>query len=416
MRLIGTNGLKRVVLGWVIGFYAIERVFMHRFTGLLVMLCVFLLGCSTDKSNPAGSAFVDRNPGGVVTVPPISNQSGSSFLEVITPIILGQREEILIGQMNGMQFQSLFRFRVPVDSLAKLANGVAADFVADGISISLGLRAKRLVDQTQVVVLKPNQGWHEIQSFVDSLTLTERAFPVSLIPGATGSVVGDSTLVVNLPVSYLDAARVGNATAPQIDFMVAPDGINDFLLDVVSREGQTIVALGRQPQLVIPYRVGSNVDTFRVGAMADTYWGRRVDGGPKKDHLLVSKGTFYSSILNFAMPTDIPRGVTVNSAQLELDLDLDRSYFTAFPFEMYHVEFQTSPQDTIYTLYNTQTEVNPTATVKFVFNQSLVQAWLSGRQVNQGVAIRAVGSPVDFTWLVVRDARLNIIYSTPPEL
>lgn len=389
---------------------------MRRFTGLMVMLCVSLLGCSTDKSNPAGSAFVDRDPGQVVTVPPISNQSGTSFLEVITPIILGQREEILIGQMNGMQFQSLFRFRVPVDSLAKLANGVAADFVADGVSVSLGLRGNRLIDQAEVVVLKPEQSWHEIQSFVDSLTLTERDFPASLIPGATGGVVGDTSLVVNLPVSYLDAARVTNATAPQIEMLVAPDGINDFLLDVVSDEGQTVVALGRQPQLVIPYRVGSIVDTFRVGALADTYWGRRVDGGPKKDRLLVSKGIFYSSILNFAMPSDIPRGVTVNSAQLELDLDLDRSYFTAFPFEMYHVEFQTATQDTIYTLYNTQNEINPTATVKFVFNQSLVQAWLSGRQVNQGVAIRAVGSPVDFTWLVIRDARLNIIYSTPPEL
>ena len=380
------------------------------------MLWVALLGCSTEKTNPVGNGFISRDPGQVVTLPSLGLQSGGSFQEILLPIITGQREEILIGQMNGFQFQSLFRFRVPVDSLAQLAGGHAADFVADAVSINLGLRDERLVQQSQVVILEPNDAWGEIQSFVDSLTRSERDFAAVPIPGAIGQVKGDSTLVVELPVSYLDAARGINATAPQIEFMVAPDGLDAFLLDVVSREGQTIAAIGRRPLLVVPYRVGSVTDTFRAPAVADTYWGKRVDGGPRKDQLIVSKGIFYSSILNFEMPTNIPRGATVNSAQLELDLDLDHSYFTALPFELYHVEFRTAQLDTIYTLYNTQTEINPTATAKFVFNQSLVQAWITGAQINQGVAIRAVGVPIDFTWLVIKDARLNVIYSTAPEL
>jgi hypothetical protein len=393
-----------------------ERVFMHRFIGLYVILCLALFGCSTEKISPAGRVLLGRDPGQVVTVPAIGLESGASFQEVLLPIILGQREEILTGQMNGFQFQSLFRFRIPVDSLAQLAGGSAADFVAGAVSVKLGLRGERLINQAQVVILQPDQEWGEIQTFVDSLTRSERVFPASLILGATGQVSGDTSLVIDLPISYFDAARLADASAPQLDFMVAPDGIGDFLLDIVTREGLTISALGRQPQLVVPYRVGGVSDTFRVGAAADTYWGRRVDGGPRKELLIVSKGTFYSSILNFTMPSSIPRGATVNSAELELDLDLDHSYFTALPFEMYHVEFETAVDDTTYTIYNTQAEVNPTTTVKVVFNQSLIQGWTSGAQINQGVAIRAVGTPIDFTWLVIRDARLNIIYSTPPEL
>lgn len=389
---------------------------MHRFMLLFVLPWVVVLGCSTEKSNPAGRALVGRDPGKVVTLPPVSLTSGTSFQELVLPMIMGQREEILLGQMNGFQYQSLFRFRVPVDSLAKVAGGTAADFVADAVTVRLGLRGHRLVNQAQVVALKPGQGWGEIQSFVDSLTLKERDFSATLIPGAVGSVSGDTSLVLTLPVSYFNAARTTNATAPRVEVLVAPDGIGDFLLDIVAREAQTVVALGRRPQFVLPYRVGNVVDTFRVGASADTYWARRVNGGPRTDNLLVSKGTFYSSILNFDMPSTIPRGVTVNSAQLELDLDLDRSYFTAFPFEIYHVEFQTAVKDTVYTLYNTQTEINPTATVKFVFNQSLIQAWIAGAQINQGMAVRAVGTPLDITWLRIRDARLNIIYSTAPEL
>jgi hypothetical protein len=383
---------------------------------LFLLLCVAQMGCSTEKSNPAGSHLLDRDPGRVVTVPSIGLRSGASFQEVLFPIIWGQREEILTGQMNGFQFQSLFRFRVPVDSLAQLAQGSVTDFVAEGIFVKLGLKGERLIQQAQVLILQPDQDWHEIQAFVDSLTLSERIFPASPIAGATAEISGDTSLVVGLPIAYFSAAQQVNATAPQFDFMLAPDGINDFLMDLVSREGQTIAALGRQPQLEVRYRVGTRVDTFRVGALADTYWGSRVDGGPKRDKLIVSKGTFFSTILDFDMPADIPPGATVNSAELELDLDLDHSYFTALPFEMYHVEFKPSVNDTSFTIYNTATEVNPTATFKVVFNQSLVQAWISGTQVNQGVAIRAIGTPIDFTWLVISDARLNIIYSTPPEL
>ena len=387
---------------------------MHRF--MLLILCVVLVGCSTEKTNPAGQNLVGRDPGQVVTLPPVNLASGTSFQELVLPMILGQRPEILLGQMNGFQYQSLFRFRVPVDSLARVAGGTAANFVAEGVQIRLGIQDKRLINQAQVVALKPGQGWGEIQSFVDSLTLKERDFTGTLISGAVGAVVGDTSLVITLPVSYFESARSTNATAPRVEVLVAPDGIDDFLLDLVAREAQTIAALGRRPQIVVPYRVGTVVDTFRIGASADTYLAKRVAGGPPKDNLLMSKGTFYSSILNFDMPANIPKGITVNSAQLELDLDLDRSYFTAFPFELYHVEFQTSVQDTIYTLYNTETQINPNPTVKFVFNQSLIQAWIAGAQVNQGMALRAVGTTLDMTWVRIRDARLNIIYSTAPEL
>jgi hypothetical protein len=383
---------------------------------LPMVLCAALFGCSTEKSSPAGIGLLGRDPGEAVALPPIPMKSGESFQEIILPIIMGQREEILIGQMNGFQFQSLFRFRVPVDSLARAAGGVAGDFVAGSLSANLGLRSSRLIDHSRLLVLKPEQGWTEIQAFIDSLTRAERPFPVSILSGATAQVTADTAISVNLPISYLDAARATNPTAPEFDFMVAPDGIDAFLLDVVAREGQTIVALGRHPRLVLPFHVGSVVDTFRTEAVADTYWGRRSDGGPPRDKLLVSKGTFFSSILNFEIPAGIPVGSTINSAQLELDLDLDHSYFTAFPLEIYHVEFKPSIPDTVFTLYNTQSEINPEASVKIVFNQSLIQAWMSGVQVNQGMAIRAVGAPLDFTWFLIRDARLNVIYSTPPEL
>lgn len=389
---------------------------MYRFVVSLCVVFGVLAGCSTDKTNPAGSALVDRNPGDVVTVPAIEMRAGQSFQELVLPIVLGQREEVLVGQMNGFRFKSLFRFRVPVDSLAQVVGESARDLVATQVQAVLSLRETRLFDQAQVSFLRPTDSWGELRTFVDTLSLIERPVNGTLMTGASTQVLADTTLIATFPVTHFRSLRTGNPPVVNFEFMVSPQGSQDFLYDFVSREGQTLASLGRHPKLALTYQVGAVVDTFWVEPTADTYLAERVDGGPARDNIIVSKGTFYSSILDFEMPDNFPRGATVNSAQLELDLDLDRSYFTAFPFELYHVEFRTSAQDTVYTLYNTQNEINPNATVNFVFNQSLIQAWLSGAQVNQGMALRAVGSPVDFTWVVIENARLKLIYSNPPEL
>jgi hypothetical protein len=216
-----------------------------------------------------------------------------------------------------------------------------------------------------------------------------------------------------VPVSYFEDARAQNPLAPEIDLLLGPELTGDFLLDLVAREAAGGLIDNQPPRMEVIY----NTPDARLvtTTLADTYWGTRVDGGPPRDLLLLSKGTFYGSILKFDLPDSIPNGATFNSARLELDIDQDRSYFRSFPFEMYHVGFRPVRNDTVYTRYNTQIDVLPDAP-EFIFNQALVQAWMTGAQVNRGMALRPLGSPLDMTWLVIKGARLKLIYSIPPEL
>ena len=385
---------------------------------LLIFLAVACLaGCNTGKRNPLGEGFVGRDPGDTVALPAVPLKSARSFHSLTFPTVMGEQEELLVGQMNGFLLRSLLRFNVPDE----LSGGVPPGLVLDSLRVNLGIRSARLVENASLIALRPDSPWEELQTYVDSISLVESEVLATPIPDAVVHVFEDRVRI-DLPVSLLKDAVEAGATS--VEILLQPDGEKPFLLDIFAREANAIRADAPIPELEAVYRVGDVIERAAVQTSADTYWSARVNGGPSEDLIILSEGLFYGSVLNFDLP-DIPQGATINSAQLQLDINLDHSYFSSFPFEIYGLTI--AEGDTAFTRYNEPLLLEPT-TATYTINHTLIQAWISGARLNHGLAL----SPLNFTsttglpallnspplirWLVLKDVRLNLIYSFPPEL
>ena len=384
---------------------------------LIFALAAFFAGCNTEKRNPLGEGFVGRDPGDAVALPAVPLKSAQSFHSLIFPTVMGEQEELLVGQMNGFLLRSLLRFNVPDE----FYGGVPPGLTIDSLRVNLGIRSSRLVENASLIALRPDSPWEELQTYVDTLTLVESEVLATPIPDAVVQVF-DDRVRIDLPLSLLKDAI--DAGSPSLDILLQSDGEAPFLLDIFSREATDIRADAPIPELEAVYRVGDVTERATVQTDADTYWSARVNGGPPEDLAILSEGLFYGSVLNFDLP-NIPQGATVNSAKLQLDFDLDRSYFSSFPFEIYGLRI--AEGDTAFTRFNERLLIEP-ATATYTINQTLIQAWISGARENHGLAL----SPLNFTsstglpallnspplirWLVLKDVRLNLIYSLPPEL
>ncbi|MCY3872093.1 MAG: hypothetical protein OXG87_21305 [Gemmatimonadetes bacterium] len=390
---------------------------MMRKRFLLIFLLAGLAGCNTEKRNPLGEGFVGRDPGDIVALPAVPLKSARSFQSLIFPTVMGEQEELLIGQMNGFLLRSLLRFNVPDE----LSGGVPSGLTIDSLRVNLGIRSARLVENASLVALRPDSPWEELQTYVDSISLVETEVLATPIPDAMAQVFEDRVRI-DLPVSLLkDAVEAGTSS---LEILLQPDGEASFLLDIFAREATDIRADAPIPELEAVYRVGDVTERAAVQADADTYWSARVSGGPSEDLAILSEGLFYGSVLDFDLP-DIPQGATINSAKLQLDIDLDRSYFSSFPFEIYGLKI--AEGDTAFTRFNERLLLEP-ATATYTINQTLIQAWISGVRVNHGLALSPVSfvslrglpvplnSPPLIRWIVLKDVRLNLIYSLPPEL
>ena len=384
---------------------------------LIFLIVACLTGCNTEKRNPLGEGFVGRDPGDIVALPAIPLKSARSFHSLVFPTVMGEQEELLVGQMNGFLLRSLLRFEVP----DQLSGGVPPGLTIDSLRVNLGIRSAQLVENASLVALRPDSPWEELQTYVDTISLVESEVLATPIPDAVAQVVEDRVWI-DLPVSLLkDAVDTG---ALSVEILLQPDGEAPFLLNIFAREATDIRADAPIPELEAVYRVGDVIERETVQADADTYWSARVNGGPPEDLAILAEGFFYGSVLNFDLP-NIPQGATINSAKLQLDIDLDRSHFSSFPIEIYGL--QIAEGDTAFTRFNAEFPIEP-ATATYTINQTLIQAWASGARENHGLAL----SPLNFTsvtglpallnspplirWIVLRDVRLNLIYSLPPEL
>ncbi len=384
---------------------------------LILGVVTCLAGCNTGKRNPLGEGFVGRAPGDTVVLPAVPLTSARSFHSLIFPTVMGEQEELLVGQMNGFLLRSLLRFSVSDE----FSGGVPSGLTIDSLRVNLGIQSARLIENASLIVLRPDSPWEELQTYVDTLSLVETEVLATPIPDAVAQVFADR-VQIDLPVSLLKDAIESSSLS--IEILLQPDGEGPFLLDIFAREANIIRADAPIPELEAVYRVGDVTERVAVQTDADTYWSARTNGGPPENLIILSEGLFYGSVLNFGLP-NIPQGATINSAKLQLDIDLDRSYFSSFPFEVYGLTI--AEGDTSFTRYNERLLIEPAATT-YTINHTLIQAWISGARLNHGLAL----SPLNFTsstglpallnspplirWLVLKDVRLNLIYSLPPEL
>ena len=384
---------------------------------LIFLILACLISCNTEKRNPLGEGFVGRDPGDTVALPAVPLTSARSFHSLIFPTVMGEQEELLVGQMNGFLLRSLLRFNVPDE----FSGGVPPGLTIDSLRVNLGIRSARLVENTSLIALRPDSPWKELQTYVDTLSLVETEVLATPIPDAVAQVFADRVRI-DLPVSLLKDAIESSSLSMEI--LLQPDGEAPFLLDIFAREATDIRADATIPELEVVYRVGDVTERVAVQTDADTYWSARINGGPPENLIILSEGLFYGSVMNFDLP-NIPQGATINSAKLQLDIDLDRSYFSSFPIEIYGL--QIAEGDTAFTRFNAEFPIEPTKAT-YPINQTLIQAWASGARENHGLAL----SPLNFTsstglpallnspplirWLVLKDVRLNLIYSLSPEL
>lgn len=375
---------------------------------LTLMIVGCLAGCNTEKRNPLGEGFVGRDPGEIVALPAVPLKSARSYQSLIFPTVMGEQEELLVGQMNGFLLRSLLRFNVPDE----LSGGVPPGLTVDSLRVNLGIRSARLVENASLIALRPDSPWEELQTYVDTTLWVESEVLATPIPGAVAQVFADRVRI-DLPVSLLkDAVDAGSTS---FDILLRPDGEAPFLLDIFAREAIDIRADAPIPELEVVYRVGDVAQRAAVQTDADTYWSARINGGPPEDLAIISEGLFYGSVLNFDLPS-VPQGATINSAKLQLDFDLDRSYFSSFPFEIYGLTIAAG--DTSFTRY-----IEPTKTT-YTINHTLIQAWISGARANQGLVLSPLNlitsvplnSPPLIQWIVLKNVHLNLIYSLPPEL
>ena len=116
---------------------------------LIFALAAFFTGCNTEKRNPLGEGFVGRDPGDAVALPAVPLKSAQSFHSLIFPTVMGQQEELLIGQMNGFLLRSLLRFNVPDE----FYGGVPPEVTIDSLRVNLGIRSSRLVENASLTAL-----------------------------------------------------------------------------------------------------------------------------------------------------------------------------------------------------------------------------------------------------------------------
>ncbi len=375
--------------------------------------------CGNRATNPIGGDLVGRDPGRVVALPALGLTEGTPKFGGVAPVVTGGSEELLVGRMNGLVFRSLLRFRVDADSLAR-ASGVSWAGALDVHAFRLFLkpRTSGLLGALDLAVSRPGLAWGETSVFSDTLSLEEIEMPATALSDALTSVVGDSVVVVDLPVSLVQDALTGGVASDSVDVLVHPtEGSEDFLVSFISKDAILLVTPKDRPRFELIYSFAGDSLRYESGAGVDTYWGARDGDGPDPGTLLLASGVRYDPILRFDLPDSIPAGATVNSARLEVDVDLDRSFLSVLPFSVGRVEVLAATGDTAYSNYDNPDEVQQfvsgASEPSFLIYPPLIQSWLSKTVPNRGLAIRAQDVQA-MGWVVLLNPRLKLIYSVPP--
>ncbi|MDA0749013.1 MAG: hypothetical protein O2954_21040 [bacterium] len=315
--------------------------------------------------------------------------------------------------MNGLIFRSLFRFQVKADSLARAGGGAGVtDLIVTSAQVHLVQRSILKRGVGELTVHRPDAVWTESTIFADTLTFVEVAFPFSPIAGATTTTVLDTTILVDLPGDYVQAALVANPQLADVEFLLAPGGSEEFITGMITRNGAT-PGTEQYPVMTLNYTVKGTSYTDSIRIWEDTFYGGGYNGGPGPGQLLLSSGIRYGALFRFAFPDSIPKGATVAGAELQLTANPEKSVFVGFPFGVDRVEVAVTAGDTTFTRFNTWLAAESSGS--FLLNQSLVQGWVSGAVPNLGLALRPRNDAV-INWLLLDPPRLKLTYSIPPPL
>ena len=411
---------------------------------LLVPLLLFS-GCGNRADNPVGEGLVTRSSGNVVELAalPVNSGNGSVRFENVFPLDYGFESRMLVGRMNGLIFRSLIKIRINADSLAISAGlSNASDLSLNSLSLRLWRRSSLTRGDGEMSVHHPESQWNEFSVFADTLNFLEIDFPFAPTPFAVAKGRGDSLVTIEYPLDELTTTVRENTGDAQIDLLVAPLSPGDFLTGFHTKDDTiSVVSFGRNPTYVLTYTVGDSVRIHQQQVLEDMYWAARDGDGPAQDVILLSTALRYTPIWRFDLPSSIPPGASVTAAQLLLDVDEEKSLFQPFAFGVNRIEFSDTGVEqfntfntfrftprsvasgTVYEVDELVSQSGATAwlpvlvqndTPTLVLDISLPQSWISGEMPNNGIGLRS-RDDTRLNWIVFRNPRLKLVYSTPPD-
>jgi hypothetical protein len=291
-------------------------------------------------------------------------------------------------------------------------------------------------------VHRPQATWDEFTIFADTLNFLEVDFPYSPTPLVLAEGIGDSLVRIDYPLDLLSTAVRNDASDARIDLLLAPLSSDDFLTGFYTKDDTiSTVTIGRNPTYVLTYTVRDTVRIHEQEVFQDIYWAARDGEGPSPESILLSTALRYTPVWRFDLPASIPAGASVAAAQLLLDVDEEKSLFEPFAFGINRIDsdddgqerfnifqtFRLTPR-TVSTgvLYDVDELVSrdgATAwipglvqgeTPALILDISLPQGWLSGEVANNGIGLRSRDDS-RLNWIVFKNPRLKLIYSTPPD-
>ena len=379
---------------------------------ITVVLLALVASCGDRATNPIGQELVERQQGNLVALPPLSLAEGSVKFDGVYASQTGLEAELFVGRMSGLILRSLFRFRIPADSLAQAAGGSQpGDLTVTDVRVLLQRKSSLERLHGAIEVERPDLVWDDLSTFADTVDYVESEVPSTPLSGASVIADGDSAFVVTLPSEYVQSAVVASPAAADVEILLTPASGEEFLATMISKEDPGLLVQGRPPTMVLTYSVSGVQHTFETVCNADAYWVARDEGGIPPGVLVISSVVRLIPLLKYEMPDGVPAGATVVSTKLVATIDSDRSLFSSFPFGVDRVDIQSTSGDTVETRFNTWYFEGTEAS--FELNQALVQGWLVGDVANSGKNLKPRILTV-LEWVTLRNPTLNVVYALPP--
>ena len=384
----------------------------HVFAAFLVT--VLSWGCGSTDPSPVGIDLVDLAGGEVVEIIDIPSLEVRSRFREIFPSVLGRREELLIGQMNGIHYVGLMEMGFePSD----FPGGSAGSLVVDSLFVELRIITTR-GDLGTMVVSVPNEPWSELRAFVDTTDFLGSSFNHNPIADTIPARI-DSTIRVALPISLFQDAVIASPTNPVVAFGLSggADGDSDFLIAVAAND---TLASANAPQLVAYLSGPDGSAIARARTTKDTYFAER-RSAPGEGELLIQTGVFYAGVLRFDLPA-IPETATVNLVELTMDYDVDRSFLSSLRLRIEQLTVVNGDTSSAVVSGNFLNEqiVSPTSSpFRMNLDQLLFHGWMSGTRVNEGLIMNPIFEIVPdlrYQWGLFTNPRIRIVYSLPPSL
>ncbi len=380
-------------------------------SGVLVAIYA-LSGCGSKVDNPVGSALVGQQYIGRLDSVVVSDPSALTVFLGRDTLSSGTDPNMLVGNFNGLAFRSLIRFEIPIDSLVTGVEGAhVTDFSIDDLSIELDLLNTFPLDGINLSVKRSLFSWSEETTYQEAqsaLSLTAS----QVIEGIKAAVQSDR-VQLSLPGEFVTDLIDSTTTVIQLDLLLEPANASDFLLDLASRNqgGPTV----RIQYLVQVDRFGFP-GNYQAQATADSYWGEVTGEGPNPDVPMLSEGIVFTPMIIFDLPV-IPRNATVHFAQVDFEIDSERSFFESVGVVIDQVLFSSTSTEPVFFLPPgnalPQSQLIQGLSGSLLLNQILVQGWVSEVFSTRAIRLRPVSVESGVSWVVFKNFQMKLVYTNP---